>query len=29
MEIKELKCWGMDWVELAQARDRWRVLVPR
>jgi hypothetical protein len=19
--------WGMDWIELAQDRDRWRVLV--
>ena len=20
-------CWGMDWIELAQNRGRWRVLV--
>jgi len=28
IELKEMECWGMDWIELAQARDRWRVLVP-
>jgi len=28
MELKELECWGMDWIELAQARHWWRVLVP-
>jgi hypothetical protein len=20
-------CWGMDWIKLAQDRDRWRTLV--
>jgi hypothetical protein len=21
------KCWSMDWIELAQDRDRWRTIV--
>jgi hypothetical protein len=24
---KELRCGGLDWIELAQTRDRWRALV--
>jgi hypothetical protein len=26
MDIQEVG-WGMDWIELAQYRDRWRALV--
>ena len=26
MDLKELGCWGMDWIDLAQDRDRWRVV---
>jgi hypothetical protein len=27
MDLLEVEFWGMDWIELAQDRDRWRVLV--
>ena len=27
MDLQEAGCWGMDWMELAQYRDRWRALV--
>ena len=27
MDLPEVGCWGMDWIDLAQDRDRWQELV--
>jgi len=27
MHFEEVECWGMDWIVMAQDRDRWRALV--
>ena len=27
MDLQEVRCGVMDWIDLAQERDRWRVLV--
>ena len=27
MNLREIGCGGMDWIEVAQERERWRALV--
>ena len=27
MDLQKVECWGMDWIRLAQDKDRWRALV--
>jgi hypothetical protein len=27
MDLQEVRCWGMDWIKLAQDTDKWWALV--
>jgi hypothetical protein len=27
LDLEEVRCEGLDWIDLAQDRDRWRALV--
>jgi len=27
MDLQEVGCGGLDWIEVAQVRDRWQALV--
>jgi hypothetical protein len=27
MDLQDVGSWGMDWIDLAQDRDKWRTLV--
>jgi hypothetical protein len=27
MDLKEVECGGMDWIDVVQDKDRWRALV--